>query len=229
MTASAALPGERDPLTARGRRTRDLLVGAARAVFESRGFDATRMNDIADAAGVAHGTVYTYFADKTALLRAVVEDLGRHLSEYWRVGAEDADPITRIAEANRRFLDGYQANARLLSVIEQVSLTQPEYQSLLADFRQRYVERAVAGIRRLQADGAVDPALDPYLAGSALCAMVEGFGRQWMLRGEQHDMTTVASTLTTLWARALGLDPGPSASGDGTPSDQSPSNQARPE
>ncbi|MFZ9988114.1 MAG: TetR/AcrR family transcriptional regulator, partial [Candidatus Nanopelagicales bacterium] len=63
------------PLTDRGRRTRDALVVAARGVFEERGYDGTRMGDIAEAAGVSHGTVYTWFATKDAVLMAVVESL----------------------------------------------------------------------------------------------------------------------------------------------------------
>lgn len=206
MSADQTVVGHRDPLTERGRRTRDVLVVAARELFEQKGFAATRMDDIADVAGVSHGTVYTYFADKYAVLDAVLSDLKEQLQAAWRVGSEDADPVSRIAAANSRFLDSYRMHAKLLAVIEQVVMTAPQYGVLLADFRQRYVERAVAGIRRLQDEGVVDRELDPYLAGSALCAMVEGFSRQWVLRDEKHDPELVTETLTTLWARALGLE-----------------------
>ena len=60
-------------LTARGQATRDKVVSGAREVFSARGFSATRMGDIADAAGVAHGTVYTYFDTKEDVLLAVLE------------------------------------------------------------------------------------------------------------------------------------------------------------
>ncbi len=206
MTAAALATGERDPLTDRGRRTRESLLVAAREVFEAKGYPATRMNDIADAAGVAHGTVYTYFEDKAAVFQAVVDGLTTQLEIDWRVGSEDADPVSRIAEANRRYLDSFTAHARLLQVVEQVGTTEEKYRALLGDFRHRYVERAVAGIRRLQTEGLADATLDPYVAGSALCAMVEGFGRQWLVRAEEHDPRTVTETLTRLWARALGLN-----------------------
>lgn len=202
MTASAI----RDPLTERGRRTRAQLVAAARQVFEAKGYPATRMSDIASAAGVSHGTTYTYFEDKAAVFEAVVVELTEQLEIEWRVGSEQADPVTRIAEANQRFLDSYNAHWRLLEVVEQVAITEPRYRRFLSDFRQRYVERAVAGIRRLQKEGVVDVDLDAYLAGSALCAMVEGFGRQWIGRREKHDPAKVSETLTRLWASALGID-----------------------
>lgn len=203
---------ERDPLTDRGRRTRESLVLAARKVFEQRGYSDARMSDIADGAGVAHGTVYTYFEDKDAIFRAVLDAFVAEIGDAWRVGVEDADPITRIAEANRRFLAGFISHARMFEVIDQASTSTPSYRDKILDVRQGYVERAVAGIRRLQREGLVDKKLDAYLAGSALCAMVEGFGRQWIVRNESHQLATVTKTLTRLWAQALGLQPPRAAS-----------------
>ncbi len=204
--SAAATTTERDPLTERGRRTRENLLVEARSVFEAKGYPATRISDIAEAAGVAHGTVYTYFEDKADIFKAVVFDLTTQLEREWRISPQLSEPVDRIAEANRNFLDSYSSHARLLEVVEQVGTTELEYRQLLANFRQRYVERAVTGIRRLQTDGIVDRELDAYLAGSALCAMVEGFGRQWLVRRERHDPQVVSNTLTRLWANALGLD-----------------------
>ena len=82
------------PLTDRGRRTREALVVAARRVFEERGYDGTRMGDIAEAAGVSHGTVYTWFATKDAVLMAVVESLVDDL--YASLSTpEAADPLAQ--------------------------------------------------------------------------------------------------------------------------------------
>ena len=201
----AVTSSERDPVTERGRRTRENLLVEARNVFEQKGYPATRISDIAEAAGVAHGTVYTYFEDKAGVFRAVVVELTNQLDREWRISPQVSDPVDRIAEANRNFLDSYTSHSRLLEVVEQVGTTEVEYRLLLANFRQRYVERAVAGIRRLQKDGIVDRELDAYLAGSALCAMVEGFGRQWLVRRERHDPQVVSDTLTRLWANALGI------------------------
>lgn len=211
------LASERDPLTDRGRRTREALLIAARKVFEHKGYPATRMGDIANQAGVAHGTVYTYFEDKAAVFQGVVYQLTSQLEVEWRVGPELADPVARIEEANRRYLNSYIQHSRLLEVIEQVATTEPAYRKFLADFRQRYVERAVAGIRRLQRDGLVAKDLDAYLAGSALCSMVEGFGRTWRSRGEKHDPEIVTATLTRLWASALGLPATPESNVTITP------------
>ncbi|MEL6348325.1 MAG: helix-turn-helix domain-containing protein [Myxococcota bacterium] len=46
----------------------DELVRAATAVFIARGYRLTQMADIAEAAGVAKGTLYRYVESKDALL-----------------------------------------------------------------------------------------------------------------------------------------------------------------
>lgn len=58
----------------------DELLGAALTLFVERGFAATRMEDVAQRAGVSKGTVYLYWSGKEDLLRAVITRfLGSHL------------------------------------------------------------------------------------------------------------------------------------------------------
>lgn len=192
------------PLTDRGRRTRDALVLAARGAFEERGYDGTRMSDIAEAAGVSHGTVYTWFATKDAVLMAVVESLVDGLYASLSTPEVD-DPAARIEVANRRYLDAYREHARLLEVVEQAATTDETFRGVLARLRATHVDRVAATIRHLQSQGVARGDLDPHAAAAALCAMVEGFARHWFGRGEQHDEDVAVATLTALWAGALDL------------------------
>jgi len=50
------------------------LVAAALSLFVARGYAATRLEDVASAAGVYKGTVYLYFANKEELFKAVVQE-----------------------------------------------------------------------------------------------------------------------------------------------------------
>lgn len=53
--------------------SRDALLDAALELFLEQGFAATRVEDIAAAAGVSKGTVYLYFRTKRELFSAVIE------------------------------------------------------------------------------------------------------------------------------------------------------------
>jgi len=50
------------------------LLAAALELFVDRGFAATRLEDVARAAGVSKGTLYLYFENKQELFKAVVRD-----------------------------------------------------------------------------------------------------------------------------------------------------------
>lgn len=201
----------REPRTDRGRRTRDSLISAARAVFERQGFAATRMGDIAAEAGVSHGTVYTYFDTKEDVLEATMQQLIDQLLESIG-GADLTDPVDRIANANERYLTAFADNAPLLRVVEEVSVTDERFSAILDDLRRTHLRRVTAQIRRQQREGRVHPDLDPQTTAAALCAMVEGFSRHWTAFSSPDDPQGQA-TLTLLWQRSLGMDHDPQQNG----------------
>lgn len=57
------------------REKREKIVTSAIQVFSSKGFERTRMDDIAKAAGIGKGTIYEYFSDKETLMNASFEFL----------------------------------------------------------------------------------------------------------------------------------------------------------
>jgi TetR/AcrR family transcriptional repressor of nem operon len=61
------------PLTRRGRETRQRIVAAAAELMFDNGVAETTLEEIRAAAGVSGSQVYHYFADKQALVRAVID------------------------------------------------------------------------------------------------------------------------------------------------------------
>src|SRR5277367_8128 len=59
--------------------TRDRLLRAAADVFAERGYDGTRVADIAAAAGVSNGALYAHFESKADLLVDALRTHGRLL------------------------------------------------------------------------------------------------------------------------------------------------------
>ncbi|HVV08233.1 TetR/AcrR family transcriptional regulator [Amycolatopsis sp.] len=90
-TAPERLPGLRRPVTRRGHATVRKISKAAIAAFEARGLAGTSVNDIIAAAGVAHGTFYTYWADRaaivTTLMHQAAEAVLAHLGSLLAVGS----------------------------------------------------------------------------------------------------------------------------------------------
>ena len=64
---------DREP--SKGERTKQRIVACALELFRERGYEATTMRMVADAAGVALGNAYYYFASKDQLLQAFYHEV----------------------------------------------------------------------------------------------------------------------------------------------------------
>ncbi|HYW23706.1 MAG TPA: TetR/AcrR family transcriptional regulator [Terriglobales bacterium] len=183
-----------------------MLLDAARRVFERDGYVEARVADIAGLAGVAHGTFYTYFDSKREVFRALMAEVRDQIAEAIAVPAGRPNGvIERLDVANRRFLDVYRRNSRLMLLFEQVATIDPEIGEYRECSRMAHIDRIAGGIRRLQRRGLADPDLDPRTAAAALVSMLSNFAYHWLAMGEQFDEELAKRTLTRLWAGALGL------------------------
>src|SRR5262245_45285781 len=83
-------PRSETRVESKGERTERLILSTALRLFGERGFAATTMRDIADAAGCSPGLAYRYFGRKEQLVAA----LYRQLSDDFAAGCQDLPPGT---------------------------------------------------------------------------------------------------------------------------------------
>jgi len=80
---------------------RQQLLGAAVRVFARKGFHASRVGDIAEEAGVAHGLLYHYFKSKDEVLQAVFQEnwslLVARIASVEETGEPAADQLRHIS------------------------------------------------------------------------------------------------------------------------------------
>lgn len=62
-------------LTSRAERTRAAILETAEALFAERGFEATRLEDVAERVGIRRASIVYYFRDKRELYEAVLHDV----------------------------------------------------------------------------------------------------------------------------------------------------------
>jgi AcrR family transcriptional regulator len=94
--------GNRRPVRADARRNRLKVIGAAQEVFSEHGPDA-RMEEVAEKARVAVGTLYRHFPNKEALLEALIAERLGQIAECARNALrEDAEPWEAFARVMRR-------------------------------------------------------------------------------------------------------------------------------
>ena len=81
----------------KGRETRERLIATGRALFAERGYEATPIEAILEAAGVARGALYHHFATKEALFDAVLDRLVAEIADTAADAARTAsDPAASL-------------------------------------------------------------------------------------------------------------------------------------
>ena len=88
--------------SARSATRREAILAAALDEFSKRGFDATRIDDVAKRANIAKGTVYLYFRDKESLFQELVRSMLIPLTGAIAALGEADMPMSQFAE---RFVD----------------------------------------------------------------------------------------------------------------------------
>ena len=92
-------------ISRRRERMRQILVEAAMRLFARQGVDATTIDEIVETAGVAKGTFYNYFTDRTEIAREVARTIRAEINdavEELNQGIED--PAERISRGVRLYM-----------------------------------------------------------------------------------------------------------------------------
>ena len=202
----ADAPASKEPVTARGARTRAALVAAARTVFERDGFLASRLTDITAEAKCSTGTFYTYFVSKEEIFLAVMEAAQDDMLHPGMPHVEtSADPVAVIEASNRAYFEAYQRNAKLMMLQEQVATIDAAFRQQRLERGEAFARRNAKGIQRLQDAGLVDAHLDPLMTARALSGMVGRLAYSSFALGMEWSVDDLVETSTLLWANALGL------------------------
>jgi TetR/AcrR family fatty acid metabolism transcriptional regulator len=115
------------------------ILDAATKVFAARGFHRTTIRDVAKAAGVADGTIYNYFENKTALLLGILNRLNETERRDEDL-AQSADHDVRDFSRHyfrHRFSTLTQGGLEVLQVVLSEVLVSPE-------LRELYTQQVVA-------------------------------------------------------------------------------------
>lgn len=197
-----------DAPTARGRRSRANLLDAAAAVFAERGYQATRIADIVERAGMSQGAFYRHYPDKNTILLAVMTDA---IDAIYRVTARTDDDWSAdeaaIVERNTLFFRAYHEQRGLMRVWrEGASVRDSGFEKLWFETRGRFVTRIEEWLERLCVEGEI-ARTDFTLLAEGLAAVIEqlAFTRIAMADADLDDaaLEAMGRAAGELWSRAL--------------------------
>jgi TetR/AcrR family fatty acid metabolism transcriptional regulator len=187
-----------------GPERREQILAAAVRVFAERGYEATRISDIATEAGVAYGLVYHYFGSRDAILDAVFRDTwGRMLAAFASAEETAGSAPERLELVIKIVLRAWRNDPDVIRLLIRQVARGPQLEAELDEIGQAYasLERIVAGG---QAERTIKPGLDPRLCARMLYGALEEVLTGWVLGRLPDDAEAVAAAERELTGTVVG-------------------------
>jgi TetR/AcrR family transcriptional regulator len=203
---------EAQQMDPRRQRTIDALIAAAQDVFSTRTVDEVTVEEIADKAGVAVGSLYNHFGSKAGLQAAVIEhalDTDRHYMD--RAYTSSRSPIKQIYAAAEQYLDFYLDHPDYFRMLAFPS--QPGHYQAGHDLAERLVRavdeqnRRLVEALRLGIEAGQLRDVDPEEVATILWAAWNGVislgWRPDTLRRDEAELRALLATATEIVANGL--------------------------
>ena len=183
---------------------RSEILAAAAKVFAGKGFDATRMEEIAAAAGLAKGTLYRYFASKDEVYEATVQQALDKLAvlteERVRQTPEFRGKLAAFVAVRMAFWHQHQQLYRII-----VGINGQENHRRRSYRWQRETVLYLAAMFEAAAQGGEIPVQDYLAAAWATMDAIRGVNERRVL-SQTVSVEEQARFLTGFLLRALGAD-----------------------
>ncbi len=175
------------PATALGERStgpeekRRQILDAAVRVFARKGFHTSRVGDIAEEAGVAHGLLYHYFSSKDEVLETVFRENWGVLLERIHAVEESGEPAReQLRHVAAILLRTWLHEPDVVRVLVREIARSPEVQERIGE-----LVKPLGSIRRMiergQKAGELRPDVDPALAAIVFYGGIDELLTGWVL------------------------------------------------
>ena len=182
------------------------ILDAALRVFARKGYHGSRVGDIAEEAGVAHGLLYHYFASKEEVLQTVFrQNWGELLARFRVVEASHEPAGEKLSGIAKILLRTWRNDPDLVTVMVREVARSHQLQGQVEEVREAFaiVQRV---IEEGQTAGDFRPDLDARLASWVVYGGLEEVLTGWVLgQLPTGDEEVVRAELTAVAVALRGL------------------------
>lgn len=191
MAQTVPPQGRPDGRTARRHGTREAILETAIELFAARGVTSTSVDDIAEQAGIAKGSVYYNFDSKAGLVGAVVERSSTLLAQSLAAAADDRSGAAlreAVVRALLRLIRDNTASARIM--VSELFRTERDWRESIEGWREVALKPLVDDL--VAAGVAADRA---HLQAAATVGAILVAGLEWLVFDPALDIDDVAEAV----------------------------------
>ncbi len=191
---------------------RKRIVNASVEVFAEKGFFGARVSEIAEAAGVADGTIYLYFKSKDEILISLFEEkMGEIIKRLQGMLADLEDPEVKM---RRYIVEHLKMVAEQPSLMQVLTIELRQSARFIKEYTPKGFAKYLAVVGNILEDGQKKGVfradLDPAVFRRALFGAIDEISLEWILRGreaQKPDPVVVGEQICDFILRGLRADP----------------------
>lgn len=189
--------------------SRAKIIATALELFAQQGYEATSVRMIAQAAGIAQGLLYNYFASKEALLATIVQQSMADVRESF-VGAEDtADPRQQIERLIRAAFATIQRKRAFWQLIYSVRMQG----AVVASLGDVYIAESTEIRSTIERYCRAAKLPQPEIEAAILFALIDGVAQHYVLDPESYPIDAITERLVARYKQFLAIQGGDNGTG----------------
>ncbi len=181
------------------------ILDAAAKVFAEQGFYNAKIKDVADEAGVAHGTVYLYFESKDDLLislfRESLSEVMRYVKSEIQKEKNAEDKLRRMISLQLELIETHPDLTALMLV--EFPQTGKFLSSDSIDELAAYIDMIADIVREGIAEKVFDDSIDADVVATVIYSGIQGIATRWVLEKMTYPLKEVADKISKTFLNGI--------------------------
>lgn len=191
-------------------KTRQAILDAALEIFSQYGYEAARLQEIAEAAGVTRGAIYHHFNDKAGLLQKLLEETDLRAERVVDRAIVDGGSLVEIMTRMLIYSLTQLEQDDQLYQVHRLSTMNHGADPRLVDIHHRQIEQReqlIDSMASLVAQGIImgefREDLDPMLVARAFIAYQNGVATIWLVDRQAFSLKEKAGELAKIFLEGV--------------------------
>jgi AcrR family transcriptional regulator len=187
--------------------TRGRILQAAGRLFIERGYTATSMREVAEAAGIGKATIYHHFPDKQSIVLTLLDRQLARVKVTQAAIAAEPDPRKRFQIAAEQGIAALLESSDLMQIVRrEVPGGRSRIQAAMMPFLRKNRSLLAQAVREGTRQG-IFRAIEPKEAARVFMTMVQGTFAAAYLSGEKPRPSVITSSaLLDIYFRGIEAD-----------------------
>ncbi|MCU0822450.1 MAG: TetR/AcrR family transcriptional regulator, partial [Spirochaetes bacterium] len=167
---------------------RNAVLEAAMVVFSNKGFHDAHVDEIAELAGVAKGTVYRYFESKEEILKEIIRGNNNKLVEGLNtIFSKEEHILELIKEAIGFYIDFFESNKELYKILTHAPWILKEVNEYFYNSIISHLQKIRRRILSLNKQGVLKTT-DFYTVFYGIFGFIDGVIQKWFRRNCEYSL-----------------------------------------